>query len=197
MNCKTLFAYPKTRVVGTPNNLQLSAFDNRFRLIQRRHLTLLLSWSLLNGCSGLVAMFTSRGSAYYFWMMNGTWGCINTVVAIVLSYHVSNSKTLTGNSFDCKEIQKHVERMLLINSGLDMCFILIGFWLLVYGCYMGTKYHDLWLGFGCAIVMQGLFLLVQDIIILQLHRRNHQLAATFLETIEEIPTKKTVLKSAI
>lgn len=42
---------------------------------------------------------------------------------------------------------------------------------------------DMWLGFGWAVVVQGAFLLAQDIGVYRLHRRNFRRAQPFLEAL--------------
>jgi hypothetical protein len=164
---------------------KLSDFDNRFRLILRKHFTVLASWSILNGVGGLINLFILRGSLYYFLMMNGVWGVINFAVAIGFFYHTIYQKTRKGSAYECLVVQNHVEKMLFLNIGLDAAYIFVGFWLREHSFICALSYPDLWLGFGWAIVLQGLFLLVQDITILCLHRRNFRKAQPFFEALLE------------
>jgi len=50
-----------------------------------------------------------------------------------------------GSAFERFEAQRHVEKLMFL---------------------------DMWLGFGWAVVVQGAFLLAQDIGVYRLHRRN-------------------------
>jgi hypothetical protein len=164
---------------------ELSDFDNRLRLILYAHLTILISWSILNGASGLIALFLLRGCAYYFLMMCGVWGVINFGVAIGFFYHTLYRKIRKKSIYERLMVQTHVEQMLFLNIGLNTAYVFIGFWLREHSFICDVLYPNLWLGFGWAIVVQGLFLLVQDTTILRLHRRNFCKAQPFLEKLLE------------
>jgi hypothetical protein len=158
--------------IDLPNDDELINFDYRFRIILRKHLVVFAGWSILNGVGGLIALFILNGSAYYFWMMSGIWGLINFTFAIGFFYHTLYRKTPKGNYYERLWVQYHVERMMFLNIGIDAAYIFVGFWLREHSFVCDVSYPDLWLGFGWAIVMQGLFLLVQDLIFLRLYRRN-------------------------
>jgi hypothetical protein len=167
----------------SPPDDELSDFDNRFRLILRIHFTILIAWSIVNCVGGLIALFILRGSAYYFWMMSGVWGVINFAIAIGFFFHTIYRKSRKGSIYERLVVQNHVEKMLFLNIGLDAAFVFVGFWLREHSFICHVSYPDLWLGFGWAIVMQGLFLMVQDIVFLCLHCRNFRKARPFLETL--------------
>lgn len=157
-----------------PHDDEFSDFDKRFRIILRKHFAVFVCWSILNWVIGLIAMFILRGSAYYFSMMSGSWGVINFAFAIAFFYHTLYRKPRKGSYHERLVVQRHVERMLFLNSGIDVVYVFIGYWLREHSFICDVSYPDLWLGFGWAIVMQGLFLLVQDIMFLCLYRCNFQ-----------------------
>ena len=164
---------------------ELSDFDNRFRLILRKHWAILASWSILNGVGGLTGLFILRGGTYYFSMMSGVWGVINFAVAVAFFYHTLYRKLRKGSFYEYLVVENHVEKMLFLNIGIDAAYVFVGFWLREHSFICDLSYPDLWLGFGWAIVLQGLFLLIQDITILCLHRRNFRKAQPFFETFLE------------
>jgi hypothetical protein len=166
-----------------PYDDELLNFENRFRIILRKHLTVLAFWSILNSVGGLIALFIIKGSTHYFWMMSGIWGVINFTFAIGFFYHTLYRKLPKGSSYEHLKVQYHVERMMFLNSGIDVASIFVGFGLREHSFVCDVSYPDLWLGFGWAIVIQGLFLLVQDLIFLCLYRRNFRKAQPFLETL--------------
>jgi hypothetical protein len=172
-------------IVGSdlPHNDELSDFDNRLRNILRRHLIVLSCWSILNGAVGLIALFILRGSAYYFWLMSGVWGIVNFAVAVGFFYHTLYQKRRKDSIYERLVVQNHVERMLFLNSGLDAAYVFVGFWLREHSFICGVSYPDLWFGFSSAIVVQGLFLLGQDIMFLLLYRRNFHKTQPFLEKL--------------
>jgi hypothetical protein len=183
-NVRSLFTERQNSIgFDVPPDDELSDFDNRFRLILRKHFTVLASWSILNGVSGLINLFILRGSLYYFLMMNGVWGVINFAVAIGFFFHTIYRKSRKGSIYECLVVQNHVEKMIFLNIGLNTAYVFVGFWLREHSFICGVSNPNLWLGFGWAIVVQGLFLLVQDITILWLHRRNFRKTQPFFEKI--------------
>jgi hypothetical protein len=162
---------------------ELSDFDNHFRLILHKHLTTLTLWSIFNCVGGFIGLFIMRGYAYYFWMMNGVWGVINLAVVIVFFYHTLYRKIRKHSAYECLLVQSHVEQMMFLNIGLNTAYVVIGFWLREHSFICNVSYQNLWFGFGCSIIMQGLFLLVQDMMILRLHRRNFRRAQPFFEEL--------------
>lgn len=73
--------------------------------------------------------------------------------------------------------------MMFLNIGIDAAYIFVGFWLRKHSFICNISYSDMWLGFGWAIIVQGLFLLIQDITFFRLHRRNFRKAQPFLEAL--------------
>ncbi len=162
---------------------ELSDFDNRLSNILHKHLTILAWWSILNFAGGLIGLFILRGTAFYFLMMSGVWGVINFAVAIGIFYHTFYQKFREGSAYKRLTVQNHLEKIMLLNIGLNTAYVFVGFWLREHSFISDVLYPNLWLGFGSAIVMQGLFLLVQDITILHLHRRNFRKAQPFFEKL--------------
>jgi hypothetical protein len=163
-------------------NDELRDFDNRFQNILRKHLTVFVCWSVLNSVFGLIALFTLVGSAYYFWMMSSVWSVVNFAVAIGFFYHTLYRKFPKDSSYERLVVQGHVERMMFLNIGIDVAYVFVGFCLLEHSFISDVSYPNLWLGFGWAIVVQGLFLMIQDVILLSLYHRNFRRAQPFFET---------------
>ncbi|NUO00543.1 MAG: hypothetical protein HUU01_08005 [Saprospiraceae bacterium] len=162
---------------------ELSDFDLRFRLILRKHLTVLGWWSILNILGSVAALMWFSGTTYYFFMMGLVWGGINFAVAIGVFNHTFYRKFRKGDSFERFEAQRHVEKLLFLNIGVDSAYLFAGLLLREHSFVEGVKDPELWLGFGWSVVVQGLFLLVQDIAFYRLHRRNFRKAQPFLEVL--------------
>jgi hypothetical protein len=168
-----------------PHDDELADFDTRFRLILRKHLTVLAWWSILNMIISILAMFLLRGVVYYFCMMSGVWGIINFAITIAIFNHTFYKKFKKGSSYERFKAQNHIERIMFLNIGIDTAYIFVGLWLREHSFICTEKYPALWLGFGWAIVFQGIFLLCQDIAFFMLHRRNFQKASPFLRQLLE------------
>jgi len=160
---------------------EISDFDHRFRGILRRHLAILAWWSILNLGLGLVALVFFEGILYYFLMMGLVWGIVNMLVAMLIFYHAVFKKFKKGNAFERFEAQRHVEKILLLNIGLDFAYCFMGLLLREHGFLQGQKTPELWIGMGWSVVVQGLFLLLQDSWVYRLHMTNFRKAAPFLK----------------
>jgi hypothetical protein len=171
---------------------ELADFDQRFRLILRKHLVILGWWSLLNIAGGVIAVFFLTGTAYYFWMMGIIWGLINFIIVMAILDHTFYRKFRRG-AFERFESQRHVEKLMFLNIGIDSAYVFVGLFLREHSFACGVTNADLWLGFGWSVIIQGLFLLVQDILVYRLHRKNFKKAQPFLEKMLENKGHKSSL----
>lgn len=162
---------------------EISDFDYRFRGILRRHLAILAWWSILNIFFGLIALFFLYNQLYYFAMMSMVWGVINLMIAMQIFYHAVFKHFQKGNAFERFEAQRHVEKVLLLNIGLDFAYCFIGLLLREHGLITGEAHPELWWGFGWAVVVQGVFLFSQDVWVYRLHMANFIKAAPFLQEV--------------
>jgi hypothetical protein len=169
--------------LDAPHDDELRDFDTRFRLILRKHIVVLAWWSIFNIIGGWIAVLWLSGALYYFWMMGIVWGVINFAVAIGVFNHTFYRKFRRGDSFERFETQRHVEKLMFLNIGVDAAYFFAGLLLREHSFVSGVARADMWLGFGWSIVVQSIFLLFQDIAIYRLHRRNFRKARPYLEKV--------------
>jgi hypothetical protein len=169
--------------LDAPHDDELRDFDTRFRLILRKHIVVLAWWSILNIFGGWAAVLWLSGTAYYFWMMGIVWGVINFAVAMGVFNHVFYRKFRKGDAFERFENQRHVEKLMFLNIGIDTAYVFTGLLLREHSFVSGVARTEMWLGFGWSIIVQGIFLLIQDIAVYRLHRRNFRKARPYLEKI--------------
>ena len=160
---------------------ELKDFDERFRIILRRHLSLLAWWSLLTALVGLPSIFLGKGIWPYFWMMTVSWAAINFGIVLGLLGHTAFQQFARGNTFDRFRVQRHIEKMLLFNIGLDTAYVFAGLWLHTLGRLPDIAHPELWTGFGWAVLVQGVFLFCHDNIFHWVHRKNFRLARPYME----------------
>lgn len=160
-------------------------FDERFGIILRKHLALLGWWCFINLAVGLPGMFLFKGWLWYFMLMNMAWGIINFAIVLWIFDHIFLKRFVEGNVFQRFEVQRHVEKMLLFNIGLDTAYIFAGLWLKALAAIPGMSYPELWLGFGWSVILQGAFLFIHDNIFHYLHRANFRKCKPFLEDVME------------
>jgi hypothetical protein len=115
------------------------------QLIMRR----LLLWGVLSTIGGIIFQFSRRP----FWIGVGQqaigWGLIDALIALVAGR--SSAKSFSG---------KTLRRVLLINAGLDVLYMLGGF---IFARTKGAADEKM-RGQGFGIVLQGLFLFKFDLI---------------------------------
>ena len=128
-------------------------------------------------------------------LMNMCWAVINFTIVLWVFDHQFLRRFLAGNVFQRFEVQRHVEKMLLFNIGLDLAYIFAGLWLKSMGTAAGVSHPELWLGFGWSVIVQGVFLFVHDNVFHFLHFLNFRKCKPFLEEVME--TQLALRKEAI
>lgn len=166
-----------------PHDDELRDFDVRFRIILRKHIVVLAWWSIFNIIGGGIAVLWLSGAPYYFWMMGIIWGVINFAVAIGVFNHVFYRKFRKNDAFERFENQRHVEQLMFLNIGVDSAYVFAGLLLREHSFICNVSRAEMWIGFGWSVIVQGIFLLVQDIVVYRLHRRNFKKAQPYLEKV--------------
>jgi hypothetical protein len=137
------------------------------------------SWAVANLLIGGIGWNQNTGDAKYFHQMNFFWNTVNLSIAGFALYN-----NLSGGFEDFSNemmVQEHykIEKLYLINGGLDLVYIGTGF-LLKNLSSKKEKNKDLLKGYGNSIILQGSFLLVFDAVMWGI-QRNHRLQ--FLDNV--------------
>jgi hypothetical protein len=121
------------------------------------------SWAIVNMVSGVYGWISYEGDAKYFNQMNFFWNVVNSGIAGFALHE--NLVTDTSMMKDDGMINRHLrtEKLLLINSVLDLGYIGAGI-LLKHHSGTSNKRSSLLKGYGNSIILQGSFLLVFDLI---------------------------------
>ncbi|CAN5920976.1 hypothetical protein BH24BAC1_BH24BAC1_20380 [soil metagenome] len=107
-----------------------------------------------NGC--LPYAFTSADEQLsYFHAMNASWGLVNLGVARFIYAHHNEVFDQPQTLLQQMNHQRHAEKIILFNIGLDLAFVASGFALQQFGQAPGLQYPALWKGFGSSIILQG------------------------------------------
>ena len=137
--------------------------------INKINLSILSAWAGLNIVQGGIAASNAQNSDKYFHQTNVYWNVVNLAIAGYgfwqLRKELGRQYTLAENF----EAQQKIEKLLLLNSGLDLAYMTTGMYL----NERGKRLTDNQLkGVGNSLVMQGGFLLIFDIIQYAIHRNN-------------------------
>ncbi|MBD2767512.1 hypothetical protein IC235_06365 [Hymenobacter sp. BT664] len=143
---------------------ELAAIFQAQELLIGRGLAVLATWALANLIvSGrFLSKADRRYAAFYFHGMNVGWGAINAALACwgVLHLHFSAPAGLgLGEVF---RAQLFNENLFLLNAGLDVAYVMTGFYLRAQAAWPGQPHQARLHGFGRSLWVQGGFLLVFD-----------------------------------
>lgn len=143
---------------------------NKRRLaINQQHLYVLGAWAGANIVQGTISASNTTGSARYLHQMNAYWNTVNLAIAGLgiwaLKIQLNQAITPAG----LMKEQKTVEKLLLLNTGLDVAYIITGLYMKEKGLRLN---YDRNTGFGNSLVLQGSFLLVLDLVQYFAHQKN-------------------------
>ena len=124
----------------------------------RQGMWILGSWALLNLLVGTIRGLKTRGQVQAFHQMNAYWNLVNLGIA-GFGYWQASQVSLMVNFWEVLVAQQQIEKVLLFNTALDLAYMAIGFFLIERGRRMEKERS---IGFGKAILLQGIFLLLFD-----------------------------------
>jgi hypothetical protein len=114
--------------------------------------------------------------------MNLGWGVVNGVLAGVSLVHFKKSKPSGLDFAQTVREQQKIEKLFLINGGLDLAYLGAGAWMLEKS-KTNTPKPEQWKGFGNSLLLQGGFLLVFDVINYAIHSHHGKILNRELEKI--------------
>lgn len=137
------------------------------------------TWAVGNMISGGIGWSRQTGNTKYFHQMNFFWNTVNLGIA---GFAYVNAVQTDVTALSATEmISKHrtFENILLINAGLDIGYMGLGYYLRNLS-ESKDKNKELLAGYGNSIMLQGAFLFGFDLILYAI-QRNHRI--TFLNAI--------------
>lgn len=132
------------------------------------------AWGIANAAAGGTGYLTARQDEWrYFHEMNAAWGIVNTGIAAIGLRHSIREEQLKYGSVKAYKKYLADKRLYLISSAADVAYIGTGIALLKYG-ETGNRNPAMYTGFGKAIALQGIFLLLFDNVLFatQLHNNS-------------------------
>ena len=136
-------------------------------------------WGLLNLGTGAIGWSNSTShEARYFFQMNSIWGAVNFGTALIGYEGVQKSRRKNLTAAETLAEQKKIERIFLINGGLDVAYIGTGLYLKLAG---DSRNSPIMKGYGSSILIQGGFLLLFDGLMYHAEKSNGGKLRNFLE----------------
>ena len=152
--------------------------------VSRNHITssgmeVLGSWAIANIGVGAAGWASSAGGANkYFHQMNVLWNTANLGAAILGFTGAAKNKNRQFTRAETLKEQQKIERIFLVNGGLDVAYIGTGLYLKLHG---DIKNSNLMRGYGSSIILQGVFLLLFDGTMYNAQRHSGSKLRRFLE----------------
>lgn len=120
------------------------------------------SWAIGNIAVGAALAGSRQGEDKYFHIMNIGWNAVNLGLATFGYIHAINADPMSYDLQSAVQAQYNIEKLLLLNTGLDVGYVLGGLYLIERSKNVQNKTERL-KGFGKSIILQGSFLFVFDL----------------------------------
>jgi len=117
-------------------------------------------WGILNLGTGAIGWTNSTNpEARYFFQMNTIWGSVNFATGLLGYANAQKNTRKHLTAAETLEEQKKIEKIFLINGGLDVAYIGTGLYLKLAG---DSRNSPIMKGYGSSILIQGGVLLLFD-----------------------------------
>lgn len=162
-------------------NLTLSNFNQERLDLNRKGLTVLGSWAGANLITNGILLANASGSDKYFYQMNVYWNVVNGALA-GLGVLQAKKTQADLSPFQTLEEQSNTEKTFLVNTGLDVAYLMTGVYLLEKS-KNSTDSQDKLKGYGQSVILQGGFLLLFDGIMYGVHRSHLKKGKAIFENL--------------
>jgi len=172
MRCSTISFVCCLLLIAPFVQAQSNVWDslNKRRLtINQNHLYVLGSWAAANIVQGSISATNTTGSTRYLHQMNAYWNTVNVAIAGLGLWGLRQQMKQTFGPAQMIQEQRALEKLLLLNTGLDVAYISTGLYLREKGLRLNNDRNK---GFGNSLIFQGSFLLVLDLVQYFTHLKN-------------------------
>ena len=146
-------------------SIDLAALHHAREMLLGQGLAVLAAWVLLNLlASGYrLAHADRRYEPYYFHGMNVAWAFINAALVLWGIWHLQLTAPAGLRLAGLVQAQLFNENLFILNAGLDVAYVVTGYYLRAQARVPGHPLPARLLGFGRSLWLQGGFLLVFDV----------------------------------
>jgi len=171
--------------VAQADSPDLNRFNFNRNQINRYAMLSLGSWAIGNMMVNGALYRSGEKDRRYFYQMNIAWNAVNLVIAGFGLYDAMNPNTALS-LFESVKQQANIEKILLFNAGLDVGYIMTGFYLKE-RAKNSLKHHDRLKGYGNSLMLQGGFLFLFDLTVYFIQAGNHALMKKLLDHVMIAP----------
>ncbi|MEO6584242.1 MAG: hypothetical protein ABIO05_07945 [Ferruginibacter sp.] len=144
----------------------LNRYNEKRQNINKNGLLVIGSWAAGNIIYGSIASSQAVGSNKYFHRMNALWNSA-TLALSTFGYLAANKNKQLSYYQSIKE-QSLVEKLFLVNTGIDVAYIVSGFYLREKSKNSLNNSNKL-RGYGESVIFQGSVLLLFDAMLFKIH----------------------------
>lgn len=155
------------------NDKSLNEFKQKNITTNQNAMLVLGSWAVGNILIGSYGNFTTTGVTKYFHQFNVMWNVVNLGLATFGYFNSVNKKTIDQSQIDIIKDFNSLQNFLLLNAGLDVAYIIAGFYLKEKSTR--HKRSNLLAGYGNSLILQGSFLLLFDVSFFFINQHNANL----------------------
>lgn len=148
----------------------LATFNAERLHLNKMSMTVLGSWALGNMAVSGLALANSSGATRSFHQMNIGWNAVNLTIA-GFGYYGAISGANDLSLVNTISEHESIKRILLFNAGLDVAYMAGGLYLLERS-KNDLKQQERLAGFGRAVILNGAFLFVFDLVMYTLHAQH-------------------------
>lgn len=138
-------------------------------------------WAVSNIAASAILRRNTSGSTTYFYDMNIYWNVVNLAIAGFSYYSLGNEDPSSFGLAASLAEQNNIEKILLLNTGLDVGYVAAGFYLKERGA---NKDSDRLTGFGNSLILQGGFLFVFDLAFYFVQKKGSTQLMQILENVQ-------------
>lgn len=167
-------------------NQQVSLEQYNLERIQynKNGMLILGSWAIGNILWGGLMAGRTSGELQGFHQMNAYWNSVNLLIA-GFGYYSAMKEVPDVDFWETLQRQQSIEKILLVNAGLDVAYMAGGLYLLE----RGKRVDNLRLtGFGKSVIMQGAFLMTFDTVKFLLHNAHGKDLPKIMENLSIGPS---------
>ena len=164
----------------------LTDFNQKRLDINKTGMLILGSWALGNMVINPLLGRGAIGERKYFYQMNTAWNAVNLAIAGFGYFNALRTDPSSFGLWESISEQNKMETILLVNSALDLGYMLGGLYLIERSKNTVNRPERL-KGFGQGLILQGAFLMVFDISLFLAHQHHASELPVFLEGLTFSP----------
>jgi hypothetical protein len=149
----------------------------------KQGMMILGSWAIGNIIWGASMAGRTTGEIQGFHQMNAYWNSINLLIA-GFGYYSAMKEVPSTDFWETMRSQQSIEKILLVNAGLDVAYMAGGLYMLERGRRTDNERLS---GFGKSVILQGAFLMSFDAIKFLMHNSHGKELPKLLENVSMGP----------